>query len=101
MDYQGALTKSGLWMPNRHSMYEDDMVAQWYDDSVHGDSYKLMLDYFENAVVDPTAMQKSTQARDIIAEETDMYFKQDQDIDVTLENIDTRINAAIQEVLAG
>ena len=30
-----------------------------------------------------------------------MYFKQDQDIDVTLENIDTRINAAIQEVLAG
>ena len=62
---------------------------------------KLMLDYFENAVVDPTAMQKSTQARDIIAEETDMYFKQDQDIDVTLENIDTRINAAIQEVLAG
>ena len=53
MDYQGALTKSGLWMPNRHSMYEDDMVAQWYDDSVHGDSYKLMLDYFENAVVRP------------------------------------------------
>ena len=46
-------------------------------------------------------MQKSTQARDILAEETDMYFKQDQDIDVTLENIDTRINAAIQEVLAG
>lgn len=43
MDYQGALTKSGLWMPNRHSMYEDDMVAQWYDESVHGDSYKLRL----------------------------------------------------------
>ena len=60
-----------------------------------------VLDYFENAVVDPTAMKTSTQARDIIAEETDMYFKQDQDIDVTLENIDTRINAAIQEVLAG
>lgn len=44
--------------------------------------------------MNPTAMQKSTQARDILAEETDMYFKQDQDIDVTLENIDTRINAA-------
>ena len=56
---------------------------------------------FENAVVDPTAMQKSTQAKDIVKEETDMYFKQDQDIDVTLENIDTRVNAAIQEVLAG
>lgn len=99
MEYQGALCKSGLWMPNRNSMYEEDAVAQWYDDSVHGDSYKLMLDYFQNATVDPTALQKSTQARDIIAEETDMYFKQDQDIDVTLENLDRRINEAVAEAV--
>lgn len=99
MEYQGALCKSGLWMPNRNSMYEEEAVAQWYDDSVHGDSYKLMLDYFQNAVVDPTALQKSTQARDIIAEETDMYFKQDQDIDVTLENLDRRINEAVAEAV--
>lgn len=99
MEYQGALCKSGLWMPNRNSMYEEDAVAQWYDDSVHGDSYKLMLDYFQNATVDPTALQKSTQARDIITEETDMYFKQDQDIDVTLENLDRRINEAVAEAV--
>lgn len=81
MDYQGALVKSGLWMPNRYSMYEDDAVAQWYDEKVHGDSYKKMLTYFRDAAVDPTALQLTSQARDIIAEETDMYFKQDQDID--------------------
>lgn len=99
MDYQGALVKSGLWMPNRYSMYEDDAVAQWYDEKVHGDSYKQMLTYFKDAVVDPTALQLTSQARDIIAEETDMYFKQDQDIDLTLENMDTRIDEAIQDAL--
>ncbi len=100
MDYQGALCKSGLWMPNRYSLYEVDALAGWYDESVHGDSYKNMLDYFKNAVVDPSALQKATQARDIIKEETDMYFKMDQDIDTTLENMDTRIDAAIEEVMA-
>ena len=58
-----------------------------------------MLDYFKDAAVDPGALQKSTQARDIIAEETDMYFKQDQDIDVTLQNLDSRIDEAIAEAL--
>lgn len=99
MDYQGALVKSGLWMPNRYSMYEDDAVAQWYDEKVHGDSYKQMLTYFRDAAVDPTALQLTSQARDIIAEETDMYFKQDQDIDTTLQNMDTRIDEAIQDAL--
>lgn len=99
MDYQGALVKSGLWMPNRYSMYEDDAVAQWYDEKVHGDSYKQMLTYFRDAAVDPTALQLTSQARDIIAEETDMYFKQDQDIDTTLQNMDTRIDGAIQDAL--
>lgn len=99
MEYQGELCKSGLWMPNRYSLYEEDAVAQWYDEKVHGDSYKLMLDYFKDAAVDPGALQKSTQARDIIAEETDMYFKQDQDIDVILQNLDSRIDEAIAEAL--
>lgn len=94
MDYQGALVSTGLWMPNRHSLYEEEAVSQWYDESVHGESYKLMLDYFKNAAVDPAALQYATQAGDILTEETDMYFKMDQDIDVTLQNIDSRINEA-------
>ena len=100
MDYQGALCKSGLWMPNRYSMYEGEQLEGWYDESVHGDSYRPMLDYFMNAKVDPAALQKSAQARDILMEESDMYFKMDQDIDTTLANIDSRINAAIKDAMA-
>lgn len=99
MDYQGALCKTGLWMPNRYSMYEGEELEGWYDESVHGDSYRLMLDYFKDAAVDPGALQKSAQARDIIKEETDMYFKMDQDIDTTLQNLDSRIDAAVAEAM--
>ena len=96
MDYQGALCKSGLWMPNKISMYEGEQLEGWYDEKVHGDSYREMLTYFKDAVADPNAFQKSAQARDIVIEETDMYFKQGQDVDVTLQNIDRRINEAIK-----
>lgn len=98
MEYQGALVKSGLWMPNRLSMYEPDAVAKWYDEKIHGDSYKLMLDYFKNAVVDPGALQLSSKCGDIIKEETDKYLKDGQDIDVTLANIESRTNEELARV---
>ncbi len=100
LEYQGALCNSGLWMPNRYSMYEGENLEGWYNDAVHGDSYREMLDYFMNAQVDPAALQKSAQSRDILIEETDMFFKMGQDVDTTLANIDTRINAAIADALA-
>ena len=80
-------------------MYEDDMVAKWYKEEVHGDSYKNMLDYFQNAVVDPAALQYSSKCSDIITEETKLYFTDAQDIDTTLQNIDKRSNEAIAEAL--
>lgn len=99
MEYQGTLVSSGLWMPNRKSMYEDDLVAQWYKEEVHGDSYKSMLEYFENAAVDPQALQYSSKCSDIIAEETKLYFTDAQDVETTLKNIDARSDAAIAEAL--
>lgn len=99
LDYQGSLVSSGLWMPNRKSMYEEAMVAQWYKDEVHGSSYKSMLEYFEDAVVDPAALQYSSKCSDIITEETKLYFTDAQDIDTTLQNIEERSNEAIAEAL--
>lgn len=99
LEYQGSLVSSGLWMPNRKSMYEADMVAKWYNKDVHGDSYKNMLEYFQNAAVDPSALQYTSKCSDIITEETKLYFTDAQDIDVTLRNIEKRTNDAIAEVL--
>ncbi len=99
LDYQGSLISSGLWMPNRKSMYEEDMVEKWYKQEVHGDSYKNMLDYFQDAVVDPSALQYSSKCSDIVSEETKLYFTDAQDLDKTLQNIDKRSNEAIAEAL--
>lgn len=97
MDYQGELVSQGLWMPNRKSMYEEDVVKQWYSEDVHGE-YIDFLDYFINAEVDATALQKSTKCSDIITEETDKFYKDGGDVNTMLQNIETRINEALAQV---
>ncbi|WP_334137305.1 sugar ABC transporter substrate-binding protein [Muricomes intestini] len=97
MDYQGELVSQGLWMPNRKSMYEEDVVKEWYSEDVHGE-YIDFLDYFINAEVDPSALQKSTKCGDIVTEETDKYYKDGGDVNVMLQNMETRINEVLSEM---
>lgn len=99
LDYQGSLVSSGLWMPNRASMYEEANVAKWYNEKVHGDSYKHMLTYFKDAEVDPSALQLTSKCGDILIEESTLYFGGEQDVDTTVEKIEKRTNEAISEVL--
>lgn len=98
MDYQGALVAEGLWMPNRLSMYEPEAVAQWYNEDIHGESYKKMMDYFKNSLVAPAALQKSSICQDILTEETDMFFKDGQPLDVTMQNIEERTNDVLSKL---
>lgn len=98
LDYQGALVSEGLWMPNRQSLYEPDAVAQWYREDIHGDSYRKMLDYFKNAVVAPVALQKSNICQAILTEETDLFFKDGQPLDVTMQNIQDRSNEVLDKL---
>jgi len=99
MEYQGELVRQGLWMPNRISMYEPDQVEQWYDESVHGDSIRYMLDYFKYAATDPSAIQRTAQASDIVQEELEMFFLDGADLRTALQNIDRRIDEAIEEAM--
>ena len=98
IDYQGALVSEGLWMPNRLSMYEPDVVKQWYREEIHGESYMKMLDYFKNSLVAPMALQRSSMCQDVLTEETDMFFKDGQPIDVTLQNIEERTNEVLSRL---
>ena len=100
MDYQGELVKRGLWMPNRVSMYEPEVVEEWYSEDVHHE-YIDFLDYFKDANVQPDAMQKSTKCSDIMTEETDKFFKDGGSADDMLANIESRSNEAIEEAMGG
>lgn len=100
MDYQSALIKSGLWMPNRHSLYTEEGMKSWYDEKVHGDSYLKMLSYFEDAKADEVALCTSNKATDAITEEMNTYFQQDADLDTVMTEADSRINEALTEAAA-
>ena len=98
LDYQGELVSQGLWMPNRISMYAPDIVEQWYVEEVHGEDYLKMLDYFRDSAVGPTALQKTSKAEDILAEETQLFFEGEQTVEETMKNIDGRTNEALAEI---
>ena len=97
MEYQGELVKAGLWMPNRHSMYEQSVVDQWYVDSIHGE-YKFFLDYFYNSAVQVNALARSTMNMSILDEETSVFFRDNGDVDVMLRNLERRINEELARV---
>lgn len=101
MDYQGQLCKEGLWLPNRYSFWEEgpDGLDGWYDEERLGTDYLNMKEYLRDAEVDPSALQLVTICSDIITEETDKYFKEGQNIDTTLKNIEERSNTEIDAAI--
>lgn len=99
-EYQGSLIKSGLWMPNRHSWYTEDGQKKWYDEKVHGEDYKQMLSYFEDAEADERAFQLTTKCADSIKEEMELFFKEGKDIDAALQDAEARMKEAMDEISA-
>lgn len=95
-EYQSSLISSGLWMPNRKSWYTDEGLKIWYNEEVHGEDYMKMLDYFMNAKTDESACQIAKECTDIIKEEMDYYFKEDQDLDSVMSSAQDRMNTALQ-----
>lgn len=96
-EYQGSLISSGLWMPNRKSWYTEEGLEKWYNEDVHGEDYRYMLDYFQNAEPDERAFQISTKCADIIREEITVYLQQDGDLGEALSNAQTRMTEAMAE----
>jgi multiple sugar transport system substrate-binding protein len=100
MEYQGQLCKEGLWLPNRKSLWADGPtgIDGWYDNARLGPYYRQMRDYLINVVVEPSAMQKAAICYDIISEEQDKFFKDNENVDTILTNIDRRNNAELKAI---
>jgi multiple sugar transport system substrate-binding protein len=98
MEYQGQLCKEGLWLPNRKSLWADGPagIDGWYDNARLGPYYRQMRPYLRDVVVAPEAMVKAAICMDIIAEEQDKFFKDNENIDTILANIERRSNAELQ-----
>lgn len=100
IDFQRSLVSSGLWLPNRNSLYTEEGVDSWYNEEIMGEDYRNMLDYFMNPIADERALQITSRCSDIITEEMSMYFQEDADLDTALNNVVERSNEAIAEAEA-
>jgi multiple sugar transport system substrate-binding protein len=100
MEYQGQLCKEGLWLPNRKSLWADgpNGIDGWYDNARLGPYYRQMRPYLRDVVVAPEAMVKAVICMDIIAEEQDKFFKDNENIDTILANIERRSNAELKAI---
>ena len=100
MEYQGQLCKEGLWLPNRYSLWADgpNGIDGWYDNARLGPYYRQMRPYLRDVMVAPEAMFRLNIILDITAEEQDKYFKDNQNIDTILANIERRVNAELAAI---
>lgn len=91
-EYQIDLIRSGLWMPNRSSLYTAEGIAKWYNPDVHPKGFKEMAIYFRDAPVKPLALNSHRKAYDIFYEEADSFFHGNEPIGVVLARLDQRVN---------
>ena len=95
-DYQKSMISSGLWMPNRKSWYTEDGLKIWYNEEVHGDDYRSMLDYFENAYADERPFTLTTETTDAVREEMQLFFSDDKSLDDAMTSAQERMMAAFK-----
>ena len=73
-------------------------INSWYDDDRLGPYYRQMRPYLRDVEPSSEALLRTNQILDIIYEENDRYFLDNQPIDVTLSNVERRSNAAIADL---
>jgi multiple sugar transport system substrate-binding protein len=96
-EYQLQNVKEGLWMPNRRESYTEEGIAKWYNPDVHPEGFLDMCPYFEDALVEPTAVNADLKVNDIFTEEMGKFLAGDIDINTALANIEERANAEFAE----
>lgn len=91
-EYQIDLVHSGLWMPNRTEMYSDSGVKEWLNPTVHPAGFEEVIPFFTKYARVHPAIMVPKEAWDILTEELDYFWHDNQDLDVVLSRLATRVN---------
>ncbi|NHN34986.1 ABC transporter substrate-binding protein [Paenibacillus agricola] len=91
-EYQTDLISSGLWMPNRKSLYTQEGIKKWFNTKVHPEGFIELVPYIRDAEADPRTLISNIKVNAIITEEMDKFWYASQAADVTLKNIESRGN---------
>lgn len=97
-EYQIDLISSGLWMPNRTSLYTEEGIDRWYNPDVHPEGFRDLVPYIRDAAAYPGAFVVRPATMDLIAEELGAFFNGGKSLDATVADIETRVNAELARV---
>lgn len=88
--------KTGLWMPNRLSMYEEENLELWFDRTIYPEGYEDLLDMFKNANGRWVDKFTNTDAiYDAVGEQIEAYYYLDASLDEVLPAIQEGINSKL------
>ncbi|WP_113370143.1 ABC transporter substrate-binding protein [Rhizobium sp. SYY.PMSO] len=98
MKFATPIYKSGLWMPNRLSMYEPDKLKEWYDPKVYPKGWIDMktlwttsgLRWFDQ-------ITHADEVYNIMSDELQSYFYSNRPLDQVLPEMQQRVNDAMQQ----
>ena len=94
-EYQIDLVRSGLWMPNRTEMYTDQGIREWLDPTVHPPGFNEVIPFFTKYARVHPAIMVSKEAWDILAEELDYFWHDDQELDAVLQRLTDRVDRVL------
>ncbi len=90
--------KTGLWMPNRLSMYEEENQALWFDRTIYPEGFENLLEMFKNANGRWVDKFTNTDAiYDAVGEQIEAYYYLDSSLDEVLPAIQEGINSKLNK----
>ncbi len=96
-EYQTKLVKTGIWLPNRMDMYEEENLANWMNPDVYPGDFVNMLKYFTNYAELWVAVKVPSEAWSIINEELGTFFVTDQSIDTVISRMKKRVEPILNK----
>jgi multiple sugar transport system substrate-binding protein len=98
MQFAIPIYKSGLWMPNRLSMYTPEGLKTWYDPAVYPEGWLNMQHLWTQGQLRWFDRIKHTdEVYSITADELQSYFYSDRSLDQVLPEMQQRVNEAMQK----
>lgn len=89
---------SGLWMPNRLSLYEEENIDLWYNDEIYPDNWMDMSWIFTDAVLRPIDhLHNTKEITDTCSIYLDDFLYNDASLDDLLPEMQEEVNALLAE----
>lgn len=94
--YQLDLVKSGLWLPNRMSLYSEEGKDKWVEPGVYPEGFEKMLPYFVESVEAYPFNYLPQKVEDVTTDTLDYFWYDNQPLDKVLPVLEKDLNEIIQ-----